>query len=137
MNKKFLFKIKVIAFAFLLVTMMVETSKAQCTILNQTPTVNPATLCGAGTVTVSIPSSEVGVTYAVASGTTIVSGPTAGTGQPMTFTVGPLSTTTTLLVGATNGSCTVAMTPAVTVTVNPLPTVIITPSHTAICKGSS
>jgi hypothetical protein len=136
MIKKITFKIKALAYFFAFFIIGGQIVKAQCPIINQPPTASPTSICGSGTATISIPSSEVGVTYAVGSGTTIISGPTAGTGQPMTFTIGPISNTTTYIVGATNGTCTITMTPMVTVTVNPIPTVVITPSHTAICKGA-
>jgi len=136
MIKKITFKIKALAYFFAFFIIAGQIVKAQCPILNQAPTASPTSICGTGTATISIPSSEVGVSYAVGTGSTIVNGPVAGTGQPMTFTVGPISNTTTYIVGATNGTCTITMTPMVTVTVNPLPTVAITPSHTAICKGA-
>ena len=133
MSKKFPFNFKTCTFLFALFVLLTQTTKAQ--IANQVPTATPASICGAGTTTITIPSSEVGVTYAVVSGTTIVSGPTSGTGSGLSFAISTLSVTTTFIVGATDGTNTVTMTPAVTVTINPIPTVVITPAHTVICRG--
>lgn len=109
--------------------------KAQCPINNQSPTINPSTICGSGTATVSIPSSQLGVTYALVTGTVIVSGPTAGTGSALNFTTGTVTVTTTYSVMATNGTCTVTMTPDVTVTVTPGPTVTVAATKTLDCSG--
>jgi len=135
MTKKFFFKAKAVVYLFAFIIMMVQTSKAQCPILNQTPIVTPSSICVTGTATVTIPSSEVGVTYALTTGTTVVGGFVSGTGSSISFPTGTLTVTTTFIVGATNGTCTVTMTPPVTVTVNPLPTVVITPTKTVMCSG--
>ena len=108
---------------------------SQCPILNQVPVATNSSLCGSGTSSISIPSSEVGILYSLVSGTTAVSPTLTGNGGSLVFSTGSLTTTTTFSVAATNGTCAVVMTPAITITVNPLPTITIVASNTTICRG--
>ena len=65
MIKKLTSKIKAFSYFFVFFIIAGQTVNAQCPILNQAPTVNPTSICGTGTATITIPSSEVGVSYAV------------------------------------------------------------------------
>ena len=137
MIKKFYQNTKTFICLCALLVAFTHTAKAQIT--NQPPTASPASICGTGTATITIPSSQAGVTYGLVASTNttaIVGSPVSGTGNALNFPTGTVTVTTTYaVVGIIVGTSTVVMNPYATVTVNPLPTVMINPSHTAICKG--
>jgi hypothetical protein len=138
MIKKFYQNMKTFACLCAFLVAFTHTAKAQIT--NQPPTASPASICGTGTATISIPSSQAGVTYGLVASTNttaLVGSPVSGTGNALNFPTGTVTVNTTYaVVGIIVGTSTVVMNPYATVTVNALPTVMITPSHTAICKGA-
>ena len=102
-------KASTILFAFL----FVHFSQAQIT--NQTPSINPTMICGSGTATVSIPASQVGVTYGLIASTNttaLVGSAVSGTGNALSFPTGTVSVTTTFaVVGVIPGTSTMVMNP--------------------------
>ncbi len=64
---------------------------------DQTVTVSPAAICGSGTATVSLASSQAGVNYTLRNNANnnIIAGPVAGTGSAISFNTGTISSSTT------------------------------------------
>lgn len=81
------------------------TGLAQCTIIDQSVSVTDPTICTGSATTITTNSSEVGVDYYLRNDAdnSIVAGPVAGTGGPLSFNTGTLSTTTSFNVYAEAG----------------------------------
>jgi len=76
------------------------------TINNQAVTAAPTSVCGTGSSTITLASSQVGVNYTLRNNANnaIVAGPIAGTGAAINFNTGNISATTTYNVLAETGS---------------------------------
>ncbi len=95
-------------------------------------------LCnGAAGVNIVLSGSNTGISYQLVSGSTSVGGSVAGTGGPLVF--GPVATSGTYMVIATNGttSCTNYMSGSATVNVSSLPTAYVVSGGGAYCQGGT
>jgi hypothetical protein len=94
--------------------------------------------CAGGTgVTVGMAFTNTGINYQLYNGSTLVGGPVAGTGVPITF--GTYTAAGTYSVLATNSitSCTRAMTGSATIVINPLPVAQIVTGGGTYCENGS
>jgi hypothetical protein len=102
-------------------------------------TVNGSTaICSGNQALITMNPSQSGVTYQLYAGASAAANATNGTGNAITWTVSPGSTTTyTVQSRSWNGYCATTMSGSAVVTVNPLPTVTIAPASPSIYEGSS
>ncbi|MFM9952138.1 MAG: DNRLRE domain-containing protein, partial [Saprospiraceae bacterium] len=100
--------------------------------------VSDATICPGQTATITVSSSQVGVSYQLRldSNNSNVGAPVAGTGGNITFMVSPSSTTVYNIL-ATNSSCSVALTDKPTVTVNTVSNAGAIAANQTICSGQT
>ncbi len=98
-----------------------------------------ASVCAGSTATVSLISSEVGVTYQLFIGTTATGYPVQGTGESIKLTTEPLTATSTLKVVANRAGCTpvdMSGTPSVTVSTPPV-AYAVSPTSQTICYNGT
>ena len=103
-------------------------------------TINP--LCTGGSTTITVATSEVGVSYQLRDATNAsVGSAVAGTGATINLPTGNLAATTTFNVLATGGAAcpSVQLSTTVTVTISGTidATLVVTPQNSPICSGSS
>ncbi|OJJ17142.1 hypothetical protein BKI52_31005 [marine bacterium AO1-C] len=135
----------------------IEGTKTGCNAVNvgsvQTVNVNPlpgngltanidnSTICNGATVTVTVQSSENGVSYQLHDGSGNTGTAVDGDGGNINLTSGAITSNVTISVIATNKTtnCTNTLTTNFPITVNPLPsnTLSLTPSQSNICSGES
>jgi gliding motility-associated-like protein len=103
-----------------------------------TATAVPVRICEGATSTVQLSGSQVGVSYQLQVGGTLVGSPVLGTGSPLGLVTPILTATTVYNVLANNGTCSALVTDTAVVRVNALPIMtVVTPSATAVCPGNS
>ena len=106
--------------------------------LNRTPVATIPTVCANGNSSITIASSQTGVSYQLRNDAddSPIGDPIAGTGGTITFTIEGLTATTTYNVLATGNlsQCSVEMPTTVTITVATTPVLAIT--NQAVCSGT-
>lgn len=97
---------------------------------------NSSSVCAGDSTMISVENTEIGVTYALRIGTTVIGTSQAGNNGQLDFSTGPITGDVTFNILADRGACQVPLDNTAPVTVNPLPPNATNPVPSSYCAGA-